>query len=612
MSRKHPSDTPWTLGVAGLALVVAAPLLFRPWAAIHVDSYRAYDWLEAAKYRWFARQMVLEDHCLPLWCPFLEGGIPSYAHPTDGSLSPFFLTSLVFGDVLGMKLDVVLLAVLGSVGVFALARGWLELDRGAAFVAAASFAVCGWLPSRLAVGFYESCWMAIAPLAMAMMIRGLRHEELRRGVPWFVGATALLAAAGVQMQHCLTFTLLQLVMWSVVCRDGWRRGRPALLGIVLVCTVGVAALAAIKFVPMVEFLHDRGWRPVGTEEYPVSLLGGLGGILGGLFRTATVLGSYELDGSPMDEYTYVGLPLLCALLCPVALLSRIPGARAVGGLALLTWGLEWSAGPGTQLSLFSLLHPLPLLDSIRNTTPYVSTFLAMWLCLLAGAGYRALCAHRWVRRLPPLVLLAIAAAALAPSGVRSAALYARIFSHPATSPVTDTYHQVSLVGSPAPGASSFNTAIYDHLRSGVGVVHAAEDLPGGPAVVEGRRVNGPDGRSFENPDYRGELWLRSGRGAPRGLEPGPNRLRFHLYSDGPVEVVLNHNAHRDWRSADGFEVTGHGGLLTVAVPQAHDGPVELVFRPRAIRWGALITGVTIVMMSVLLAWAWIGRRIWRA
>ncbi len=605
------SDRRWSLAAAGLALVVAAPILARPWAAFHADSYRAYDWLEAAKLRWFARHSLLEDHVLPLWCPYLEGGLPSYAHPSDGTLGPFFLTTLVFGDVLGMKLDVIALAVVGTVGTYALARWWLDLAPRAAFVTAALFAVCGWLPSRVAVGFYESCWMCVAPLVLAMLIRGVRRRRLRSGIPWFVGAAALLAAAGVHMQLCLAFVLLQMALWSVAGSHGWRGSHPILLGVVLAVTLGVAGLGAVKFAPMLDLLGDRGWRVAGVEEYEVSALEGIGGPLWGLFRTATPLGEYRDDGSPIAEYDYVGLPLLCVLLWPVALFARRRGTLPLVALAASTLLLAWSAGRGFQLSLFPLLRVLPVFSSMRDTAPYVTCFLALWSILLAGLGVEALTRVRWARRPPTWALTLLLVATLTPSAVRSGALYGALFTGRPEAPqeTTQGFHHVRLLGPPMPGADDFNTAIYDHLRAGVGSVYDAEDLPTSDPPVQGRALLQAHRHERDNPDHRGELRLVAGRGTVSDLEPGANRLTFHATTDGPAVVELNHNHHPAWGSPQGYAVTNRRGLLAVEFTGAHDGIVELVFRPKAT--GLWISAAS-AAMALLLAWAGWPRRSRRA
>ena len=122
--------------LAGLA--VALPYLLGPTTVLHADSYRAYDWLEAAKFRWYVRDTLLSGGGFPNWNPYLEGGLPALAHPTDGSLSPFILIHLIAGVLFGLKIDAVLLLVTGAVGVALLSRSWLRLSHEAAAVETAA------------------------------------------------------------------------------------------------------------------------------------------------------------------------------------------------------------------------------------------------------------------------------------------------------------------------------------------------------------------------------------------------------------------------------------------------------------------------------------------
>ena len=77
------------------ALTVAMPFLLGPDALLHGDGYRAYDWLEAAKFRWYVRESLVSGAGLPNWNPYLEGGLPALAHPSDGSISPFFVVHIL-------------------------------------------------------------------------------------------------------------------------------------------------------------------------------------------------------------------------------------------------------------------------------------------------------------------------------------------------------------------------------------------------------------------------------------------------------------------------------------------------------------------------------------
>lgn len=592
----------WALLAPLAAVLVCAPLLLGPGDLVHADSYRAYDWFEAAKYAGYARQTLVEEGRPALWNPLLQGGMPSYAHPTDGSLSPFFVLPALLGVLRGMQLNVVLLLALGALCVYGLAREWLALDRGAAAFAGGAFAVSGWAPSRVAVGFYESLFLLVVPIVMLLLWRAWQTTNPMQAAGHALVAAALLAAAGVQMQLCLPFALVVITVWALLAHEApspTRLGRR--LAFMVAFAVVVAGLGAFKFVPMLELLTLRGWRAVPLEE-TAPAFEALLRAWGTLFATAPAIGSYDPGGWPLEaEYAFGGLPIVVGLL---ALLAAARGRRGRALLLLLavTSLLSWQPARGPQVSLFPLLRLLPPFGSMRDTGRYVTFFLVLWSCLSGGVGFA------WVidaaRRHGRSALLVGAALALAllPSGLRSAALFGDTFDGdlPARSTSAELYH-VALEGTPAAGIRSVALFQVVGPRSGVGVLAYEEDLPGAaPSPVVPRVRLHPDGRRVPESGWRGEAWLAEGDGAAR-LELGaPNELVVHLRSDGPALVVLNQNAWPGWRTRADVEVTSDRGLLAVRTRAPVHGSVVLEFRPPILRIGVLTTLSTV--LAVVLGW----------
>jgi hypothetical protein len=575
----------WVIPVLA-ALAVSLPYLLGPHTVLHADSYRAYDWLEAAKFRWYIRDTLLSGGGLPNWNPYLEGGLPALAHPTDGSLSPFFLLHLVFGVLFGLKVDAVLLLMAGAAGTALLARSWLRLPAEAACVAGLGYAVAGWSPSRVAVGFYESLWFGITPLLLFLLLEATRRGW-RDGMSRLLGATFLLACAGTQMQLCLAFAALQMALWAALARCDVRPGM--LLQRVGFLLAGTAGLGAIKFLPMLELVSSRGWR---TESAPhgVGLWDGVVGSLLGLVRTAAPTGTYDPHGIPWaNEYEYGGLGLIVLALGLLGMVRTRRG-RALGALVLITASLGWQPGHGQQLNLFVLLRHLPIFDAMRDTARYVEFFLVLWICLAAGLGWQEIMGRtrRQQLRIGILVL------ALLPGAWTSMELHRTTFRHavdPRPEPA-ETFYSIRLLTVPSSGNAERRLLTWYAQQAGVAVHYRPEDMPEVPeAALEARwhvPVEGPWRRSAK---WRGEAWIADGQGSVLSVRPGPDSFDLDVQLELPSLIALNQNFHRDWRavSPEGALVTSHQGLLAVRLPEAHLGPVRLVFRSRSMRLGGLIS-----------------------
>ena len=240
------------LMLAGLVLWQLSPMLsphFFGQAILGTDSYRSHDWLEVAKFDHYARISLLEWGRWPLWNPLVAGGLPQFAHPSDGSAGPLILSSLLLGEIAGMKANILLVALLGTWGVFELLRGVLRLSPSSAFVGAACYAGSGWLASRVAVGFYESCLMAAWPAILALwLLPGPLHIRRRR---WTAGAL-LLWALSIQLQLAVpVLVLLMAVLAAALAVQDRLAGRPfdrpRLLGGTLILVL--AGLLGIRLDP---------------------------------------------------------------------------------------------------------------------------------------------------------------------------------------------------------------------------------------------------------------------------------------------------------------------------------------------------------------------------
>ncbi len=144
-----------------------------------VDEYRNADWLNCRSFDALTRRALLEDGEFPLRTHLLGGGFPVAAHPSDGSWAPTIVAVLLFGDVVGTKINLLLFLIAGAWGVHALARRFAGCSEAASLLAGALFAVSGWLPSMWLVGFYNQVFYLLAPAVLHLL---LTHRPLWGGL----------------------------------------------------------------------------------------------------------------------------------------------------------------------------------------------------------------------------------------------------------------------------------------------------------------------------------------------------------------------------------------------------------------------------------------------
>jgi hypothetical protein len=155
-------------------ILAAAIAAFVGWTLVHPmgiasdDAYRDNDWFTDRAYDVAARDALLRHHQLPIRSHQLGGGYPTIGHPFDGSWAPTLLPTLLLGDVLGVKVVLLVLLLIGGWGMWGLARSWLGVGPPAAALAVLAFAYSGWLPSMWLVGFYPQGLYLLTPALLRL------------------------------------------------------------------------------------------------------------------------------------------------------------------------------------------------------------------------------------------------------------------------------------------------------------------------------------------------------------------------------------------------------------------------------------------------------------
>jgi len=210
-----------------LCLVFGASAAFvHPMGIAGRDEFRNNDWLNCRSFDVLSRRALLEDGEWPMRTHLLGGGFPVAAHPSDGSWAPTILAVLLFGDVVGVKLNLLLFLIAGALGMHAIARRWLGLSEEASLVAGALFAVSGWLPSMWLVGFYNQVFYLLVPGIFYLLVSSEEPDDdvpggARRRLRGLLVAGLLLAMVLQQGGHAFPAIVffLGVVAWGLAAMD---------------------------------------------------------------------------------------------------------------------------------------------------------------------------------------------------------------------------------------------------------------------------------------------------------------------------------------------------------------------------------------------------------
>jgi hypothetical protein len=564
------------------AVLIYASPIFSPWNAQLGDNPdKANDWLKIASFEHFARQSLMHGR-VALWSPYFGGGYPLIAHPEDGSLSPLTLPSYVFGEVVGMKIQLVVALFLGALGVYLTARRLLALGPEGAMTAALGLLFAGWMAWRVNYGWPMHFGYYLFPLAAYCTGRAVADRR------WLIGAAALMTIVLQQIAQGLPVMFLVLLTIAVsLDLAGLRRtqrGQHTLL--VLALAALTAAGGAFKVAGLLHLLGLNS-RAVPYADYQP---------LTHFYASLADWGRFVIGGADV-YYKNVGLgPWLVGLAAVGLVLAWRRVWPLLPALVLCVWlGL----GPNAPLDLFGQLHRLPVFGSMHWPLKYFNFFVAFIVCLLAGGAVDFAAARIAVRLRPALFALALLP--LAPLAWTHMQLLDRTFTKPLPAlPAPGEFRQVAAYdGAPRGFHRVLAAHQYVLLRQNHGTVDWDGDLLLPEHAVPAERIQA-DGSRVPVPEYRGEVYLTGG-GELREWRVDVNRLAAAGRADEAGFVVFNQNFDPAWRATTG-SVGERDGLLAVPVA-AGEFRVELRYRPMWFYLGLLISLLTWI---ALLAWLRFG------
>jgi len=435
------------VAVAGV-VAFCWPMVSVPQGIASGDGFRDNDWLNCRSFDLMSRQALLEHGQFPLRSHLVGGGFPTIAHPSDGSWAPTLLAVLLLGDVLGVKVNILLALLLGCWGAFGLARRFLGLSPGASLFAALLLGFSGWLPSMLLVGFYHQLFYLAAPgiLLLLLTSEGRPHRLLLAGLLcalvlqqgggalpaqlfflalalWLMAAedaapneplwkrqgppllllAALLPPLALARQHQSVIPLLVgwgvaagLIIWSSRLRRFVRALLPWALRLGLVVVVasglGAARLVGLHYLSAhgVRYQHADVCKDKARDQVHECFYKSAPDFLQGLVQRAPSQGHYRTHGGrriePLDyEYGWLGLTAPPLLLALLGLVFSRQRTAVLAALAAIFTAICF--GWELPLNFHALLTTgLPGLHLLGQPLKYFNFFILLPLVLLAASG----------------------------------------------------------------------------------------------------------------------------------------------------------------------------------------------------------------------------------
>ena len=573
-----------------VSLFILLDIVFLRWVVIHFPNWGIWDWDYQLTLLEVSRSTILDYHQIPLWNPFIRGGVSLAGNTLNHVWGPCFIPILLFGSVTGVKVCFFLYLLIAQCGMFLLSR-YHGLSRESAFLSSLLYSLGGVYAHRLTHGHFE--WIAIAWIPFIILAVHQNTARLnKKNLCWGGLCAAFLFLDGGPYQFAFLGVFLAFYITLLAIQS--KSLRP-LAAVTIIFIIG-ASLASIKLIPMYEMVtkYPREGGEFGfyglTEPPPASSM---------LYQMFLSRNQHHDPDAWMPYKLNVGcyvgwIPLLLACV-GIGTRSRKNWPLIVAGLVIF-WIM---LGPSAPVDIWHSLSALPGLTMLRIPSRF-NVFALFTIALLAGEGMEMLKekAHNMkrVRFIPIFIVALIALDLLWVNGkvFRVAFCIPPIpaeakgdFKNYAQSPYLEHYRNRALY------------RIFHNLRSAVL-----------PAVRENRGVIDTFSTidcvahafSFDDPRYRGEAWFEEEAGKVIRVTVTPNRIKITTNGAGKT-LFINQNYDSGWkaRGAQPGAISVRNGLISADLSPGQR-EIELVYFPYSFLAGTLIT----LISWLLLLYGWLS------
>jgi len=354
--------------IAPLVIFIIVSIIYAFPVLENISYLGTMDWDQFTFWNAVPRDTILRYHQFPFWNPYVNGGNPMLANPDSSFLSPLYIFVLMFGAVIGLKIQIIVHLIIGLMGMFYLS-GHLSLSKKASYLSSFIFMLNSTYALHLSEGHAEWMAMAFVPWAFLYFIKSLEQPRQALGAVFFLG---LMIFSGVYIFSLFALFLSIFAFFKVL---ETRRIMPVkMLGLIF---IGVILLCSIKLLPMLEFLNQY---PRVPEKY---------------FTNATYFSTmpefyFDRRQAFLDrqhhgfhEYgAYVGIAPI--LLCLLGLWKGFKKNWPLIMTGLISF--IFVLGAESPIDLWEILHYFPIYNSL--TVPSRNIFCVIFsLALVSGFGF---------------------------------------------------------------------------------------------------------------------------------------------------------------------------------------------------------------------------------
>ena len=539
----------------------------------NIRNFGVGDWDQHFVYNEVPRKTTMQYSQFPLWNPYYCGGNVMLAHPESSFLSPAFIFIILFGTVIGLKIQIIFHMILGMFGMYLLSKH-LNFGKCSAFLPSVVYFMSSWFALRMNAGHTLYMASALLPFVFLFYLKAIDGKKgdgswkfsiisaLFMALIFFYGAT-----------YPFLFIFLFLGVYTVFIAVQKKSIKPIyILAIIVIITAGISAVKAIPVYNMVTHnpLNRNDIEPMSFKTFYDSLFSRDQLIESRIFMQGTSKWVWHEYGE------YIGI---------------IPFALFMASFFIAgTWPLWTSAiifsllYLGSSGFLWDILRNLPVFNQLVAPSRF-NIIIVFCIALLAGASLS------WLEKGNKIKIGAGKKQIVVIGIIVIIALDMFLISRPIYSAI---FQGKPLIITPAPQFTQifldekekFNM-MFPTVQAGFGVANCYEKMHVPVGVIPAFSTAG---YKFNN--YNEEVYLFNENISLNYSYFSPNKIIINVDNEIEDILIINQNYDAGWKSDIG-KVVNHEKLLAVEVPK-NIHSVELHYSPSYFTAGLSITIVFLI------------------
>lgn len=584
------------------------------------------DWWRNYYYAALSKKTILEFHQFPLRTPYLSGGYPFIAHPSNLCLTPFFILVLLFGEITGIRIMTFLIFIISASGMFYLMRRILKYSLISTIFSSLLFILCGWGAYEAIDGNLEKLFFYLFPWLLAFFIKCKTNKKFT--VYLILTLSLILLSNPLILFPILLFLFIFSCLNTITITNKQKINISFFyIFIFLIAIICSLLVSSVKMLPFLQLFSQKITLDIIPYKNSYSF------ISNSIKNFSTCLNLSLLKDSLLNpdfrgySAMYLGyIPVL------IFIISIFYSKRVLHYVIIFFVFLLIQFGPNSPIDLFKCLSRLIPFDySMWRLNKYFGFFPPFLISIISGNFLNKL---RVKQKFIKFLILLLLIAGITNMFYHNRLLFRNlVYEKIPLCKKYDSFFQVEIFKKEEPrdlpGYNGFKDIrayqpFWILLNQNIGIVNFIQHgiinigeyavpkylIKTGGLKKECVYVDNFYDLSKKepidltlsgatNPIYKGEIYPLNQKNRTELLYFSPNNIKIKIALKQPDAIIINQNYHKSWKTDTG-EIFNYQGLLGIKLNIAGNYIINLKYSPLDFFVGLWISIFSITVLIIYL------------